>query len=369
MRVYVLAPAYHYTGGVTALYQLCKALNDFGVISYIGFYDYSGKHSLVHPNYETYACPHVVLNDITDANTTTVIVPESRPDLLSRFRKAQKILYWLSVDHFIRAHFYPSTLKFYFLKYLINEFFVKFHNFLFDIFLFNYKQSLRFYRNAFIADFVKSVIENKSIRIPHVDIHIVQSEYARTFLIQNLIPKERIVFLHEPLESEFLSSSSVDDNRSNIIAWNVRKAYPIASRIILQLKRKGLQVVELENVGKHKLIKILKRSRIFIDIGIHPGRDRPPREAVVLGNITIVNNHGGCYFYDDCMIPTPFKIDCYSNKSCRLNVKEFIENLLNYLENYDYYYNRYFWKFKEFIKREPELYLREVENLAKLIER
>jgi hypothetical protein len=56
MAVYSVAPAGVYTGGFTALFQLCNALRKYGVNAIIAFYGKIEGDPL-YPNYRKYECP------------------------------------------------------------------------------------------------------------------------------------------------------------------------------------------------------------------------------------------------------------------------------------------------------------------------
>ncbi|MGC9051716.1 hypothetical protein [Pyrobaculum sp.] len=98
------------------------------------------------------------------------------------------------------------------------------------------------------------------------------------------------------MEEEFVKST-LDVNllakKENVIAWNKRKSNTVGYKLA-KLMRDRFKVYELYNVGKEKMTNILSRTKVFIDIGWHLGRDRPPREAVAMWNVPLVNNHGGC---------------------------------------------------------------------------
>jgi len=180
------------------------------------------------------------------------------------------------------------------------------------------------------------------------------------------VDKENIIMIREPIEEEFLTNAVKIDNRMKIdaIAWNCRKAYPMAFKLVNMLRKRGFAVFELMNVGKDSMIKILMETKLFLDIGVHPGRDRPPREAVALNNIVVVNNHGGCYYFDDCMVPEEFVWNCYFD--CRINYRKCIEKIEHYLENFDYYIKK-FYNFKQYILQEPHIFLNDVCHLAEIL--
>jgi hypothetical protein len=366
-------PAQYYTGGVTALYQLCKNLNNY-IDTNIAFIDTLSDEKIenyIHQNYLHFRCDHVSQSKVHDSKDHIIVIPESRPDLIAKYKFSKKIIYWLSVDNFL-VSISPISRSIA-VKLLYNlisssrfDLIWFFGLSIFKQYLKNDRTYKRLLSNALKGEYYSSFARDKTVQIPPADIHILQSYYVYNFLI-NFAKTSKMFFLHEPLEDDYLNFSISKDRKEDIVTWNTRKAYPITLKVIKALKKNKVHVVDLENVGKGNMINILGKSKIFIDIGIHPGRDRPPREAVVLGNIAVVNNHGGCFYYDDCMIEPPFKVDCYTETKCNINPKKVAEDILHYMENYEYYYKKYFAKFREYILEEPKLYQKEIEQLSKVL--
>jgi hypothetical protein len=356
--VYILAPAGTYTGGPTALFQLCHALRKSGIDAIMAFY---GKtcNDPVHPNYKKYRCPWTTVSEIIDEENSAIIVPETAVNRITCFTKVKKIIYWLAVDNYVLTTHKPSKLGF--VSYIIKRYIFN----PYVIYAFATK-NIHLYYNAYLASYVKSFINTKAISIPNADLHLVQSKYAKDFLSNCGVEDEKILIIHEPLEEEFLMRAKEIKyhEKINAIAWNVRKAYPIAFKLVRMLRKNGFTVFDLKNVDKDRIIKILSKTKIFLDIGIHPGRDRPPREAVALDNITIVNNHGGCYNFDDCMIPAEFKWNCYLDHE--INYQMCVKYIEHYLENFEYYIKK-FYKFKQYIMQEPSLFLNDVHYLSSIL--
>jgi hypothetical protein len=369
----VFAPAQYYTGGVTALYQLCKHLNNY-IDTNIAFIDTLSDEKIVnyiHQNYLHFGYDHVSQSKVHDSKDHIIVIPESRPDLIAKYKFSKKIIYWLSVDNFLVSISPISrsiAVKLLYNLILSSRFdLIWFFGLsIFKQYLKNDRTYKRLLSNALKGEYYSSFARDKTVQIPPADIHILQSYYVYNFLT-NFAKTSKMFFLHEPLEDDYLNFSISKDRKEDIVTWNTRKAYPITLKVIKALKKNKVHVVDLENVGKANMINILGKSKIFIDIGIHPGRDRPPREAVVLGNIAVVNNHGGCFYYDDCMIEPPFKVDCYTETKCNINPKKVAEDILHYIENYEYYYKKYFAKFREYILEEPKLYQKEIEQLTKIL--
>jgi hypothetical protein len=373
MTVFVFAPAQHYTGGITALYQLCRNLNNYidTKIVFIDTFSDEKIENYIHQNYLHFGCAHISQSKVHDSKDHIIVIPEARPELIAKYKFSKKILYWLSVDNFLMS---ISPISRSIIVKLLNNLLLRGR---FDLVWFaglsKFKQYLKHdhtYRrilgNAVKGEYYSSFARDKKVQIPPADIHLLQSCYVYYFLT-NFIEKSKMFFIHEPLEDDYLNFSVSKDRKEDIVTWNTRKAYPITLKIIKALKKNKVRVIALENVGKSNMINILGKSKIFIDIGHHPGRDRPPREAVALGNIVIVNNHGGCFYYDDCMIEPPFKVDCYTESRCNIDPKKVAEDILHYMENYEYYYKKYFAKFREYTLEEPKLYQKEIEKLAKIL--
>jgi hypothetical protein len=241
-------------------------------------------------------------------------------------------------------------------------------NYPYDLFSLNFKiiknSYLRFYWNSFRSSYVIEFIKRGKVKIPRVDLHIAQSNYARIFLESCGIDKNNIVLINEPIEEEFLNMARRMDlkEKCNVITWNSRKAYPIAFKLVNLLKRK-FKVIDLYNVGKENMIKTLLISKIFIDIGFHPGRDRPVREAVALGNLALVNNHGGYYLREDCPVPAEFKIKCYSDYLFETDYEDIYKNIVLWINNYERYLKE-FDEMRKIVLSEPQLFIKHVKTLV-----
>jgi len=357
MKIFIAAPAGVYTGGPTALFQLCRELKMFDIDASIAFYGRT-KEDPVHPNYKKYGCSWIYIDNIKDDKNVVIIVPETATHLMKRFIKAKKVIYWLAVDNYVLTIYKPSIwekILYIYRKYMLDPYLI-----------YAYIQGYIYvYFNAFKAEYVNKLINEKKIYIPNADLHLAQSKYAKEFLLDHNIEHDKIIMIREPLEEEFINNAGAGyDMKDDLIAWNARKAYPVSFKLINLLKRRGFTVFELKNVGKKLMLKILSKTKLFVDIGIHPGRDRPLREAIVMNNMAIVNNHGGYYYQDDCMIPEEFKLNCYLD--CMFNYNQYLRNIEYYIENYKYYIKK-FYSFKNHILHEPYIFQNDVKELAKIL--
>ena len=51
-------------------------------------------------------------------------------------------------------------------------------------------------------------------------------------------------------------------------------------------------MIELKGFNNKQIINIFKKTKIYLDFGYHPGKDRMPREAVLFNNCIITNKRG-----------------------------------------------------------------------------
>ena len=369
MVVYILAPANIYTGGPTALFQLCNTLQyKFNIDTYIAFYNMS-EEDPVHPNYRKYNCKWIPYHNIDDNPSNYIIAPEVVPYLLKQFKKINKILYFLSVDNYILNTHQTSKLKrrFNFLLFML-----KFYpRDLINLLLNNeIKRNMsRFYYNEFCAYYVTKMIRKKNIIVHHADtlLYIAQSKYVAEFLKQQGIEQDKIILIREPLEEEYIKiaeNSKLVEHKEDSIAWNARKSYPITSKLVDLLSKK-YTIYRLDNVGKEKMIEILSKTKIYIDIGLHPGRDRPPREAVALWNIPIVNIHGGLFYYEDFPTSTKFKVNCYD--ICKnIDIGHLHEMISQYMKNYHVLIKE-LDEFRNYIINESRNYMNDVKKFIERI--
>lgn len=291
-HVYIVAPAHAYTGGPTALFQLCHYLSEyFNVDAKIAFTDIRSGEDPVHPNYRKFKCGWLPLQKVEDSPRNLMIFPETLISLSHRFRSSKKAIYWLAVDDFFLSLRSSSKLSRLLLYLLLG---IKYRCIPSRLMrndaaqYISYKEIIKAMKNLELRNFLNEI-----------DLHIAQSEYAKNFLINLGVNKEKIVKLREPLEEEFLNVDVDFAAKQDIVTFNARKAFSIVNNVILKIKErdKAVKIIPLLNVGKEKMIKILSKSKVFIDIGFHPGRDRPAREAAVLGNVVIVNRRGGTIIF------------------------------------------------------------------------
>lgn len=266
-KLYIAAPARSATGGPELLHQLARKLRD-REINAVMFY-YPEISQPVHDNYLHYDIPYTT--EIIDTTDNILIVPETMTRLLDTQPKIRKIIWWLSYD---------------------NYFLVRIRNPRVRTFLLNRNLGIR--ASRFFGS-----------KMAHAELHLVQSAYAKAMLATRGV--KNTAYLTDYLHSSFISQKTDLQHKQDIVAYNPDKGARITKRIIKHCS--NTQFVPIKNMAREEVIDLLKRAKVYIDFGSHPGRDRIPREAAILKCCVLTNTRGSAKFEEDLPIPNCYKFD------------------------------------------------------------
>jgi len=206
-------------------------------------WDNSNVEDPIPDKYKKY---RVYTDEIEDSSDNLIIYPEIWTDQIHTYKNIKKSIWWLSVDY-------------------------------------NYGK---------FQDFSDSNI-----------IHFYQSFYALDFLQKNKVEKYLALFDYIP--SKYTDSVYDVGNKKNIVCYNPSKGIEVTNKI--KELNPDIEFVPLINMCEDQIIDTLKLSKVYIDFGNHPGRDRIPRESAILGNCIITNTEGSAGYYNDIPIDKKYK--------------------------------------------------------------
>ncbi|TCW60160.1 hypothetical protein [Treponema sp. J25] len=323
-NIYIACPANIASGGPELLHQLGYELANLGFATYMFYYN---SNENVYPVHEAYLCyGNKFVNEIEDVKKNILIVPETYTQLIYNYKYIQKVIWWLSVDNYY--NFLKSNSK-------IKK----------NIKIFLYK--LGFFPKEKIYRFSK----NENI------LHLVQSEYAKQMLKNKGVDS---LFLGDYLNYYFIQKQENNTNpkKENIVVYNPKKGKEFTNLIIE--KAKDIKFVSIENMTREEVADLLSRAKVYIDFGNHPGKDRIPREAAILGCCVITGKDGSAKFYEDIPIGNNFKFD--ANKK---NIPLIIKKIKSCFENYETI-TKEFEYYREIIRNERTKFLDDLKNIFKV---
>lgn len=276
-KVYLICPAHTATGGPELLHQLGNKLRKLGVEAYMHYLP-AGHKDPVHPNYLHYQVPYA--RSIMNHEDNLVIFPEIwLGTVFNRlFKRTRKAIWWLSVDNYFKNLHKPK-------KSILSRF------------------------NAWLRG--RAVIPDTpdlDVLLQHKEIiHLAQSFYALDFLRQKGFGNT--AYLSDYLSPVFLAESAKVDLKikKNQILCNPKKGFEFTQQLMAAAP--DLNWVLLENLTPKQVAATLAQSKVYIDFGQHPGKDRFPREAAVMGCCIITGKRGSAAFEEDLPLPAGFKFE------------------------------------------------------------
>lgn len=303
--IYVICPAFHKTGGTELLHQLVCALNDTGKqlraqIAYTDCENYPGK--FVNPAFIKYVGNNYIrIDEVEDNPGNTLVCPEISCFILKQYNQCKKIIWWLSVDNYIRECGILGRIK---ISGIIHGI------------------------GGTIIRLLKGKYRNIKNDIYNCDLHLCQSYYAKLYLKAKGIPENKIADLSDYINQDYLDKADNDIIKKDIILYNPKKGASITKRLINA--EKSFTWVPLVNLTNEEMRQVLQTAKVYIDFGYHPGKDRIPREAAICGCCVITGRRGAAGNNIDIPISDRYKFD-----DKRLDTKAVINEIQRIFDNYD----------------------------------
>ncbi|QGU31760.1 hypothetical protein [Thermochromatium tepidum] len=271
IKTLVCCPASVVTGGPELLHQLVEELRRIGHDAYIVYYPFNQ----VHQKPESYRCYDAPQSSLIDENNVLIVIPETATWIIRYIKNARVAVWWLSVDNYLNRKG-ESKIR--------------------DLFM-------------YIIGFIRPHKFSKR-RVPIWGIkrciHLFQSQYARDFLACKGLDG---VMLTDYLSDIYLNGAlSIDiSTKQNIICYNPKKGLKKTNR--LRNAYPEFTFVPIQGLTRNGVYELLCRSKVYIDFGHHPGKDRLPREAAMAGCCVITGRQGSANNDLDVPLPQQFKLD------------------------------------------------------------
>lgn len=283
--IYLLCPANVRTGGPEALHQLGRALRDMGHDARM-VYAAPGAEPEVTPGrlrfgqiadptpdaYAHYDLPHTF--EIQDDPENALVFPEMWPRILRSVSNLSPYMWWLSIDNGLNA---------------VRDF------------------------GGFDA-----------IRASRCE-HLCQSYYALSYLLARNIPGLALFDYTVP-EHVVAGVASTSPRADRIL-------YPARGRWFTGWLRRwapDLPWQEIAGFTPSQVRELFLTSKLYVDFGSHPGKDRMPREAAILGCCVITGQRGAA--------GNPFDVPLlaqYKFKDSRLRIPEIVRTIRTVMLEYD----------------------------------
>lgn len=316
-KIFIISPTNIATGGTELLQQLCYTINQKKTCAYM-YYTENYDGSAVEKKFNFYHNP--IAESIIDDISNIVIIPETRVDFYHKVKKAKVYFWWLSVDNYYGAFKINCDV--------VHKIYYKIKDFL----------NSRYFREGY---------------------HLVQSEYAKMFLVnEKKIDNKKIQYLSDYINESYMNAYNLwnkKTNRDNIIVYNPKKGIEFTKKIMAEVH--DYHWVAIENMNLDEVINLLLKSKVYIDFGNHPGKDRIPREAALCGCCIITGKRGAAKNSKDIPIDSKFDDDDTELKNIHLKIDEF---MCNYEKE-----NQKFEKYRLGILKEKKVFTNQIDLIFK----
>lgn len=270
-KIQVVCPANVVTGGPESLHNLVAVISSLGFSASIVYYPFNRAADISSP-YQKYEVKTELLEDQTN---NLIIFPEIYCMEALKIKHATAAIWWLSVDNFLER---------------------KYHN---------VRDIYRYLRKV-----LKGSRPPLGVRqLKHLR-HFSKAYYDEEFLKANHINFQRI---SGPISELYLNAGvfTRSHEKKNQILYNPTKG----QHLIQQLTHKfpEFNFVPLKGLSEDGLRQAYLTSKLYVDFGHHPGKERMPREAAVSGCCVITGRLGSAGNDFDIPIPDQFKLDQFSD--------------------------------------------------------
>lgn len=333
-KVFVHCPAGAVTGGAELLHQLVDVLRRNSIDAYIVYY---GEKEHVVPS--EYHCYDINVSEtVEDKEENIEVIYEGVFNFIRNNKKIQKFLWWLSVDNFYYCSAYYLSLC---------------NLFAWDKKMWAYEVLRRGYdllfrggkRSYFNTLSLKDLRESGAM-------NGYQSEYAQNFLQNNGFGE--MVSLKDFINTDHIVPFSTQ-GREDIVLYNPKKGMEFTKKLID--KAPDLKWVAVQNMTRAQLVELMRKAKVYVDFGYHPGKDRLPRECAMNGCCIITGKRGSAAFFEDVAIPDKYKFD-----EKKASLSSIIDRVRNTLADYETAIGDFDF-YRAAISREKQEFEEDAENL------
>lgn len=190
-----------------------------------------------------------VADEVIDAPDHVVVMPEIYPAAINRYPAARKIYWWLS------------------------------------------------WSNG----------EKHYAKIQQADVlHACQSRFAFDMHLRRGTSRDRLAMLSD-ITRVAIHPSGTSGQREDLVVYNPCKGMEFTTA--LMATHPDLRFEAIRGMSPLLVEDLLRRAKVYIDFGHHPGKDRIPREAAAAGCCVVTSNdRGASSYFEDIPIPRRYKI-------------------------------------------------------------
>ena len=149
-------------------------------------------------------------------------------------------------------------------------------------------------------------------------IHLTQSYYAKNFVQNTFEVKVRML-------TDYINK---DDLKINSGPQKDLVTFSFKGSDYFHFYREMLNeynCVQIRDMSKEKTMEAFANSRLYVDLGNQPGRDRLPREAALSKAHVMLNNAGAASYFWDAPLSTSFKFSLKDSHRSAEKIRSYLQ--------------------------------------------
>jgi hypothetical protein len=322
-KIYIFCPAGYATGGPEALHQLGYHLRQLGFNAYMYYFKIQRTKDITHKDYLHYQVP--VADVLENKPEHIMILAEAylQPIFDKKFSSIRKIIWWLSVTNY----------------YIFQKLYIDKIN----------RKPLYRLRNAIKPYDIASIERIKQEGV----LNIGHSYFSMVNLRENGI--EPIGQISDYMNDAFFELAKEEAPKEDIVIYNPRKNDEFLQEIISLTT--DLKWVPIENMTPKEVAGWMRRAKVYIDFGYHPGKERMPREACIMKCCMVIGKTGSAAYQPDMPIPEKYRFEKSQDQ-----IPGIIQQLKNCLTNYNEVLSD-FEPYRKTLYREKEKFISDIQSV------
>lgn len=130
--------------------------------------------------------------------------------------------------------------------------------------------------------------------------HAFHSYYQYAMVRPHLSSDKTWFFLTDFIADAYTSfdASPILSQKEDIVCFNGHKDNLTKS----VCKAHDIPYIEIKSMSREQVMTVMKRCKVYVDMGSHPGKDHMPREAAMMGCVVITNKSGSAAYWEDVPI-------------------------------------------------------------------
>lgn len=184
--------------------------------------------------------------------------------------------------------------------------------------------------------------------------HAFHSYYEYAMVLPHLSKSQKYFFLTDYLADEYLNveSKCFIPTKENLVCFNGHRDH--LGKTICE--EHDIPHIPIKGMTREQVNETLKRCKIYVDLGTHPGKDHLPREAAMYGCVVITNKSGSAAYFED--VPIEEKVTFPTELPSLIN---------KIMHDYERYYTKQ-EHYRKIIKNEKQVALENIRHFVNYID-